>query len=456
VTRTAQEIGRTALGPRPLPPLTEQRAARELSQIDMTLDNGVRLIVVHRSGVPTVEVRVRIPMAGTHPTHAARAEVLATTLLAGTERRSRAEVDQDLARVGGELHVSVDPERLLLSGSSLSTGLDVLLEVLADALTGATYPTAEVGREKERLIERIAVARSQPRTIARLALLQRRWGDHPVTRELPDESDVTEVTPDEVRALHQRALVPRGSVIVLVGDLDPAGAVAAVTEALGGWRSDHAAVELPELPDVPGSDLLLVHRPGAVQSQLRLSGPAVGRTHPNYPALQLANLAFGGYFSARLPENLREDKGYTYGASSWIEFNPHGGIVLIDTDTATEVTAPALLEIRYEMGRLCLIPPDDDEVDAARRYAIGALSIAMSSHSGLASTLYLLAGYGLDLDWLRSHPARLAAVTRDEVAAAAAEFFAPTAFTGVVVGDADVLSTPLLALGGVDTSATGT
>jgi zinc protease len=455
VTRTAQEIGRTALGPRPLPPLTQQRAALTPSHSDTVLDNGLRLIVVQRPGVPTVEMRVRLPLAGTHPTHTAHADVLATTLLAGTERRSRAEVDEDLARVGGELHASVDPERLLLSGSSLSTGLDVLLDVLADALTGATYPAAEVGREKERLVERIAMARSQPRTIARLALLRRRWGDHPVTRELADESDVTEVTPADVRSLHQRALVPRGSVIVLVGDLDPAGAVAAVAEALDGWRSDHTAVELPELPDVPGNDLLLVHRPGAVQSQLRLSGPAVGRTDPKYPALQLANLAYGGYFSARLPENIREDKGYTYGASSWIEFNPHGGIVVIDTDTATEVTAAALLEIRYEMGRLCLVPPDDDEVDAARRYAIGALSIGMSSHSGLASSLYAVAGYGLDLEWLRSHPARLAAVTRDEVAAVAAEFFAPTAFTGVVVGDADVLSTPLLALGGVDTSETG-
>ena len=297
------------------------------------------------------------------------------------------------------------------------------------------------------------MARSQPRIIARLALLHRRWGDHPVTRELPDESEIVEVTPAEVRSLHSRALAPRGSVIVLVGDLDPARVVAAVTEALDGWRCDHAAVELPELPDVPGSDLLLVHRPGAVQSQLRLSGPAVGRTDPNYPALQLANLAFGGYFSARLPENIREDKGYTYGASSWIEFNPHGGIVLIDTDTATEVTAAALLEIRYEMGRLGLVPPDENEVDAARRYAIGALSIGMSSNSGVASTLYGLAGYGLGLDWLRSYPARLASVTRDEVAAVAAEFFAPTAFTGVVVGDADVLSAPMRALGGVELPA---
>jgi predicted Zn-dependent peptidase len=99
------------------------------------------------------------------------------------------------------------------------------------------------------------------------------------------------------------------------------------------------------------------------------------------------------------------------------------------------------------------VPPDQEELESARRYAIGSLSISMASQSGLASTLLSLAAAGLDLDWLRAHPSRLAAVTRDEVASAAAEFFAPTEFTGVVVGDAERLSRPLAALGGVDVSA---
>lgn len=455
MTRTAEQIGRTELGPRPLPPLAKQRAGRAPTQVDTVLDNGLRVVAVRRTGVPMVELRMRVPFAGTHRTHPARSEVLASTLLAGTVRRSRAEVDEDLARVGGELSAAVDPERLMLSGSALSTGLDVLLDVLADALTAATHRTNEVRREKERLVERIAMARSQPRTIARIALQRRRWGDHPVTRELPDEADVAEITPAAVRSLHRRALVPRGSVLVLVGDLSPARTVAAVAEALAGWRSERAATELPPLPELHGEDLLLVHRPGAVQSQLRLSGQAIPRSDERYPALQLTNLAFGGYFSARLPENIREDKGYTYGANSWIEFYPDGAAVVLDTDTATEVTAAALLETRYELGRLCVVPPTEDEVDSARRYAIGALSIGMSSQSGLASTLFSLVGYGLDLDWLRAHPGRLAKVTREQVAEAAATFFAPSAFTGVVVGDADVLTAPLRALGGVDLGGSG-
>jgi zinc protease len=223
-----------------------------------------------------------------------------------------------------------------------------------------------------------------------------------------------------------------------------------VESALTQWQADHAASELKDLPEVVGGDLLLVHRPGAVQSQLRLSARAIPRTDPRYPALQLANLAYGGYFSSRLVENIREDKGYTYHARSSIEFSPSGATLLLDADTASDVTAAALWEVRYELGKLGLIPPDESEVDSVRQYAIGSLLTATSSQSGLASQLAGLAGVGLDVQWLRDHPARLAAVTAAQIADAALEFFAPTAFTGVVVGDEETLAKQLRAIGGVE------
>ena len=448
MTRTAAEIGRTALGPRPLPPLGEQRVATDLSTVDTVLSNGLRLIAVREAAVPLIELRLRIPFAGTDRMHAARAEVLAATLLSGTERRNRVAVDTDLALVGADLDTGVDPERLSISGNALSAGFDTMLDVVADVLTSAAHHDNEVLLERDRLVERITVARSQPGTIAREALQKHRYGDHPFTREMPDAADVATVTADEVRALHQTAVLPRGSVLVLVGDLDLDRVVTQVESAIGGWSSDASAVELPALPDVAGGDLLLVHRPGAVQSQIRMSAQAVVRTDPRYPALQLANLAFGGFFSSRLVENIREDKGYTYHARSSLEFTPGGATLLLDTDTASAATAAALLEIRYELGRLGLVPPKESEVDTVRRYAIGSLLLSTSSQSGLASQLAALAVLGLGADYLAAHPARLAKVTTDEIAQAALEFFAPSRFTGVVVGDAEQLGA-LRGLGGV-------
>jgi zinc protease len=446
--RTAAEIGRTELGPRALPILGEQRSATGLRSVDTVLDNGLRVIAVHSPTVPMAELRLRIPFAGTDKRHAAIAEVLAATILTGTERRDRVAMDTDLALVGGELGAGVDPERLSVGGNALASGFDTLLDVLADALTSAAYRDEEVEGERARLVERIAVARSQPSVIAREALQRHRYGDHPFTRETPEAADVATVTVDEVKAMHRNSLLPRGSVLVFVGDVEPDTAVAKIGAALAGWTSDENAVELPELPDVLGGDILFVPRPGAVQSQLRLSAQAIPRTDSRYPALQLANLVFGGFFSSRLVENIREDKGYTYHARSSLEFTIRGATLLVDADTASEVTAPALLEMRYELGRLGVVPPTTEELETVRQYAIGSLLISTASQTGLASQLAALAPLGLGPEWLVEHPDRLKQVTHEQVTEAALEFFSPVRFTGVIVGDVAQLRS-LEALGGV-------
>jgi zinc protease len=447
--RSAEQIGRTEAGPRPLPPLGPTRDVPLPDVEEAVLGTGLRVLAARSPGVPMVELRLRVPFAGADPRHPAVAELLSATLLAGTATRDRVTIDDELAAVGADLGVSVDPEKLSVGGSGLAAGLPTVLEVLADVLTGATHPEPEVGRERDRLVERISMARAQPRTIAREALQRRRFGDHPIAREMPTGDEVAAATAEQVRALQAAALVPAGSILTLVGDLDPPSAIAEVERLLGGWAADARAPELAPPPPLTPGELQLVHRPGSVQSQLRLSASALPRHDPGYAALQVANLVFGGYFSSRWMENIREDKGYTYGAHSGIEFIPGGAVLGVETDVASDVTAAALLETRYELGRLTAVPPSAAEVEAARRYAVGSLLISLDSQGGLASTLAALAAVGLGVDWLRAHPARLEAVTVEQVAAAALQFFAPAAFTGVVVGDADVVGPGLRALGGI-------
>ncbi|MCK2237341.1 MULTISPECIES: pitrilysin family protein [unclassified Crossiella] len=447
--RTAEEIGRTEQGPRPLPPLGEQNVATEVSIVDKTLANGLRVVAAQRATVPLVGMRLFVPFAGTDPQHPAIAELLAATVTTGTGRRNRLQIADELALVGSSISATVDPERLSFSGEGLASGLDVQLDVLGDLLTGASYPEDELLRERERLVNAIALARSEPGTIAREALQKHRYGDHPFVKEVPLHSDVAEVSAEQVRALHKNNLLPRGSILVLVGDVDPHKMIEVVADKLGGWQGEGSATPLPALPELTGGDLKLVHRPGAVQSQFRLSTQAVPRNHPKYAALQLANLVYCGYFSSRLVENIREDKGFTYSARSAFEYTPGNATLLLDADTASDVSAAALLEIRYELGRMVVSPPTQAEVDSARNYLIGMQLIAEASQAGLANTLLSLTAFGLDFDWLRAHQRRLAQVSVEEVAEAAREFFAPGAWTGVVVGDADALAGTMGALGGV-------
>jgi predicted Zn-dependent peptidase len=172
-----------------------------------------------------------------------------------------------------------------------------------------------------------------------------------------------------------------------------------------------------------------------------------------FPALQLANLIFGGYFSSRWTENIREDKGYTYGPHSRIDHHVLGSSLMFDVEIATEVTAPAVLETRYELGKIASLPVTEAEVDSVRQYAIGTLALSTATQAGLASTLSALAATGLGLDWIAEHPARLSAIGVDDVSAAAAEFLAPARLTQVIVGDAATITGPLAALGPVTSDA---
>ncbi len=403
--------------------------------------------------MPLVELRLRIPFAAGSArlaaAHVARTSVLTGAVLLGTQSHDQVAIAQLLQAEGAEMSVSADPDRLLLGTTMLPAGLPAVLGVLAELLTAPTYPAGPVAAEKARVAERIAIARSQPGVVARTALATRRYGAHPYAVQLPETEQVLSTTPAALRKLHRERVLPAGSTLVLVGDVDPAAALDAVATALGGWTGTGTAVDAPPLPATPPGPLQLVDRPGAVQSNLRIGGPAPGRRDPELPAVRLASTVYGGYFSSRLVENIRERRGYTYSPRSSVDHLQAGSSFLVEADVATEVTGPALLETRYELGRIALLPVTGAELEAARRYLLGTTALATATHAGLASTLSALVGSGLPAEWLTEHQAALAAVTLDEVTAAARRWLDPSALTTVVVGDAEQVTGQLEVLGPV-------
>jgi predicted Zn-dependent peptidase len=428
---------------RELPALGPNRPLKLPRTVERTLPNGLTVIAIRRPAVPLVEVRLRVPFARAN---LARAAVLTQTLLSGTEELTTVEIAAELQKVGGGLSAGADPDRLLMAGNALVAGLDRLLEIMASVLTGAAYPADEVSTERERLADRIRVALSQPAHLARQALLKRMYGRHPYAVQTPTPEQVRAVTPGALRTMHAERVHPTGATLVIVGDITSDKAIDLAERALSGWNGDGKDIDLPKVPPLKPGPLTLVDRPGAVQSSLRLALPAVTRTHPDHAALQLANLVFGGYFSSRWVENIREDKGYTYGPHSTVEHAAAGSALVVAAEVATEVTAPALLETMYELGRLASLPPRDDELEQARQYALGTLQLGMSTQAGLAGLAITYAGFGLRLDYLADHAGRLAKATRDDVGAAAARYLAPAKAVGVILGDAEQVQSSLAAL----------
>ena len=433
-----------------VPELTAPRAPKKLRSAEAELDNGARVVAVRKPGVPVVEMRLRIPFLSAKPAHPARAALLAETVATGAAGLDRVGIASAVQALGGDLSIGVDADRLLISGNVLSTNLPALLRIVAAVLTEPAYDRGEVATERARLVEKITIARSRPGVIASETLGRRMWGTHPYAVDLPVPDAVAEVTPAQLKALHRSLVRPDAAVLVLVGDLPPARMVEQARAALAGWTGAAPNARVPALPAAPGGALLVVDRPGSVQTSVRLGGRALPRSDAGYPALQLANLIFGGYFSSRWTENIREDKGYTYGPHSRVEHHTLGSVLGLDVEVATEVTAPALLETWYELGKMASLPVTAAEVESVRQFAIGTLALSTATQAGLASTLSSLASFGLGLDWIAGHPARLLATTVDQVSAAAAEFFAPSSFTSVAVGDASLITDRLAALVAVE------
>jgi zinc protease len=406
---------------------------------ERTLDNGLRVLAARRAGVPRFEIRLVVPTArGGKPADSARVKVLAKTLLSGTTTRTALDLAEELQGLGASLDAVADEEDVVLTGGALSSSLTRYLALLADVLTDAQHPKDEVALERHTVAQELELARSQPQTIARDAMVRRLYGSHPYGNGLPAPDDAESVKASQLRRLHDDVVRPDGAILVIVGDLAPDRTVDLVAEHLGSpWKSGGKAGGLkPPKPILPPSPILIVDRPGAVQTNIRVIGPALGRDDPGYAAQAIANLVYGGYFTSRLVDNIREEKGYTYSPRSLVQQYRQSSHFITAAEVGTEVTAAALMEIRYELGRMISTDVEDAELTAAKRYLAGRSSMGIQTQSGLASSLSVLAVHGLPVSYLRELPAQAEALTTEEVRAAAQRFLALRRLHTVLVGDA--------------------
>jgi len=406
-----------------------------LPDVDITLGNGLRVVVCSAPVVPLVEIRLTVPYAATSPGDVALCQLLAGVLLQGSAHRDADGYDAALAAHGATLNAAADAGKLTVAGHTMANALPPVLALLAESVREPRLTEDVVTPERIRLARRIRLATHQPAALAQHALLRRRYGEETAARRQPTPELAAACTPDDLAKLHARHLGAEGAVLVLVGDLRPEEAVATVGDAFGSWEAGPDG-DIPEVPPwFAGGPLLRVARPGSVQSVIRLATPALPRTDPGYPALHLAQLVFGGSFASRLVARLREDEGYAYQLGSGVESVPGASTLMVEADTAAEHTVPALAVIKEELERMAAEPPSVREIDAARSYAAGSTATAMSSPGALASGLANLLHIGVASDWLHRWGPLMEGVPYDAVGEAARRFFRPADFTGVIVAD---------------------
>jgi len=426
--------------PQTVPEVAPTGAPKLPKVLDDTLANGLRVLVVRKPGVPMVQARLRLAIGKPKNWGDGTIEGIASeTIKTGTADRDQLAIASELQRLGGSLETHADNEDFVVFGNAVASGLADYLRLVADLLQNASHPRGEVDIQKAQTAQGLAIAHSQPPVRARYALLGRLFPGHPYGQDIPDPASVGAITAAQIRKFHSSTITPKGAVLVLVGDIAPARAMKAAHAAFGVWTGTRRATTVPTPEPLAANPLLVVHQPEAVQTNIRLGGRAVGRKDPLFPALQLAALVLGGGFTSRLNHNLREDKGYTYGAFAGLSHNQMASYISIGADVQTAVTAPALVETLYEIGRIATTPVTEDELGAARRYLAGQLALSIQTQAGLASYLASLTAQGLDLNYLRELPAATERVTVDDLQNVASTFLSPAALSAVMVGDADVI-----------------
>ncbi|MHB1989002.1 MAG: M16 family metallopeptidase [Acidimicrobiales bacterium] len=431
----------------PRPSIGRIRTPRKAALVEVELAGGLHAIAVRRPGVPLVELRIAFPLSGTQLSRPAAPVVLSESVLAGTDRHDREGLAAAVERLGGTLSTTLRGDMLQLSASALSKRLPDLLELVAEVLSGASYPNAEVRADRARTADQVMVLLSRPETIADEALARRLYGSHPYAAAIPRPDALLRVGAASLRKLHRAIFEPSSAHLVLVGDIQPKRALAATEDSLGSWLNQSLTPVgvLAPLPAISPGAIELVGRPASVQSNIRIGGPAPSRSQDDWPAASLANQLLGGIFTSRMVENLREKNGYTYSPRSGIEHGRAGSRFSFKAEVSTAVTAAALVEARYELGRIATTGVSDEEAEGARRYATGSFLLQTATQAGLASSLATWALAGTGPGYLASFPAAIARTTRDEIDEAARHYLAPSLMATVVVGDSQAVS-PALAL----------
>jgi zinc protease len=323
--------------------------------------------------------------------------------------------------------------------TSLRSRLEPGFELLAELVRAPTFAAAEVERLRDERSGQIQQRRGTPSAAA--DELAQRWTYAPGTPQARPLGGllrtVGEIDRGVVQAFHAERYRPRGSVLVAAGDASAAEIAALAERWLADWEGDAPAPGAgPVAPRLDATTLVLLDRPGAVQSELRVQHLGIPRAHGDFFAVTVMNAILGGTFTSRLNLNLRERLGYTYGASSAFPTRRESGAFSMSTAVQTEVTAAAVREMLGEMQRMREAPVTAEELDDARNYLAGVFPLALQTTDGVAARLSTLATFGLPDDYYHHYRDRLLAVTADEVRAVAERHLWPERAAVVVAGDA--------------------
>ncbi len=414
------------------------------------LENGLTLLVNERPGLPIISANLvlRTGSAANPTDNPGLANFTAAMLDEGTATRGALEIADQVSRLGATLTTGSTMDATQVSVGSLRRTFPELLGIMADVVLNPSFPAEEIERQRASRLASLQQQRDNPAAVANTVMFAALYGPgHPYGfTDLGTEPSNRAMAREDMEVFWREHYAPNNAALIVSGAITVDELRPLVDEAFGAWpRGDASSPPVGE-PTTTRARLVLVDRPGAQQTQVRVAAIGVPRATPDYEALLVMNEALGGLFSSRINLNLREEHGYTYGAASQFVFRRLAGPFLVSSGIRTDVTGPAVTEIFREIRGVRDAPLSADELALAKDSLVRSLPAQFENSQSVSASTANIFIYDLGLDYYAKIGARLAVVTAEQAQDVARRYLDPDRLIVVAVGDTGTIRRPLQGL----------
>ena len=413
---------------------------------EASLSQGAQLLVVENHEQPVVSVNIYIKGAGQVSDTDAKPGVASATaalLDAGTKSKTSKQIAETIEGMGANLNTNATQEWATISATMLKSDVDQVLAVIADVLLNPTFPADELETERKRALTDLQVALSRPATLAQRQFEASVFGKHPYGR-LTTTAAIRSITREDIVAFHQNFYKPSNALVVVAGDITEAEIKPKLEQHLAVWTGQGPArPQFAAAPAMTERQIILVNKPGAVQAAFRIGHTIVPATHQDWPALVVAHQVLGGSANAWLNDNLREKKGFTYGAFSQASQRLDPGFFMMVGDVRNEV-ADSSLELFITLAQqLKSKPVPAEDLERAKAWLTGNFPLTIETPTQIAGQVATSRLLGQSKDHVQTWRTRIAAVTAADVQRVAKAHLHPENAIVVVSGDASVIKPKL-------------
>lgn len=415
-----------------------------------TLPNGLQVVLVSQNEQPIVSARMLIRAgAAQDPKGKQGLAMLAAALLdQGTPTRNAAQIAEEIDFMGGILGTGAGSDLTNVYTVSMKDGLGPALDLMADIVRRPAFPDSEIERQRQQALSSLQVAADDPDNVATQVIERLVFGFHPYGMPSGGTAEsLASLTRQDFVDYHKTWFLPNNALIALVGDVAPDEAYRQVERVFGDWARGAVPAVASMEPPPPVKRLVVIDKPGAVQTEIRAGHLAFARKHPDHLVMDQVVKILGGEGGNRLQQVLRSQKALTYGASADLDAFKQTGAVIAETDTRTEATIEALRTVVDEFFKLQRERVYEGELEGAQDFLAGSFPLSIEEPDAIATRVLNQLFYELPLADLPAYPERVRSVTVDDVQRVAKAWLRPSQLSVVLVGDASKFMSGLAGAG---------